>query len=112
MLGFGLGGVFCWLLAADNSDLKVSVMCCGGVPNLQVIPRITGSVLAIYGDTDGHDADEVKELDVAMKKTGQPWNYKIEAKAGRGFFDDTRKSYAADAAKDAWKMSLDWYTSH
>jgi dienelactone hydrolase len=47
-----------------------------------------------------------------MKKSGQPWTYKIEPKSGRGFFDDTRRAYTPEAAKDAWKMSLDWYGSH
>jgi carboxymethylenebutenolidase len=112
MMAFGLGGAFSWFLLADNSDLRAATICYGGVPNLQLVPRISTSVLAIYGDGDGHDADDLKELDAAMKKSGQPWTYKIEPKAGRGFFDDTRRAYTPEAAKDAWKMSLDWYGSH
>jgi len=39
--------------------------------------------------------------------------YKIESKAGRGFFDDTRGTmYVPAAALDAWKMSLDWYAKN
>ena len=112
MMAFGLGGAFSWFLLADNSDLRAATICYGGVPNLQLVPRISTSVLAIYGDGDGHDADDLKDLDAAMKKSGQPWTYKIEPKAGRGFFDDTRRAYTPEAAKDAWKMSLDWYGSH
>ncbi|HLY23151.1 MAG TPA: dienelactone hydrolase family protein [bacterium] len=112
MMAFGLGGAFSWFLLADNSDLRAATICYGGVPNLQLVPRISTSVLAIYGDGDGHDADDLKDLDAAMKKSGEPWTYKIEPKAGRGFFDDTRRAYTPEAAKDAWKMSLDWYGSH
>lgn len=112
MIGFGLGGLFSWFLLAENPDIKAGAIYYGSVPTLRLVPEITSSVLAIYGDTDGHDPDDLKELDAAMKKSGQPWSYKIEPKAGRGFFDDTRKAYVPDAAKDAWKMSLDWYTSH
>jgi carboxymethylenebutenolidase len=112
MMAFGLGGAFSWFLLADNSDLRAATICYGGVPNLQLVPHISTSVLAIYGDGDGHDADDLKDLDAAMKKSGQPWTYKIEPKAGRGFFDDTRRGYTPEAAKDAWKMSLDWYRSH
>jgi len=112
MMAFGLGGAFSWFLLADNSDLRAATICYGGVPNLQLVPRISTSVLAIYGDGDGHDADDLKDLDAAMKKSGGPWTYKIEPKAGRGFFDDTRRAYTPEAAKDAWKMSLDWYGSH
>jgi carboxymethylenebutenolidase len=111
-MGFGIGGAFAWFLMSNNSDIKAAVPFYGGVPNLELIPHINSAVLAIFGDTDGHDANDLKDLDAAMKKAGMPWNYKIEPKAGRGFFDDSRKTYAADAAKDAWKVALDWYTAH
>lgn len=112
MMSFGLGGVFSWFLLSDNSDLKAAAICYGGVPNLNLVPHITTSVLAIYGDGDGHDEADLKDLDAAMKKAGMPWTYKIEPKAGRGFFDDTRRGYTPEAAKDFWKMTLDWYASH
>jgi len=112
MMAFGLGGVFSWFLLAQNSDLKAGTIYYGGVPNLQLVPRITTSLLAIYGELGGHDPADLKDLDAAMQKSGQPWMYKIEPKVGRGFFDDTRRVYAPDAAKDAWKITLDWYGSH
>jgi carboxymethylenebutenolidase len=111
LMAFGLGGVFSWFLLAQNSDLKAGVVCYGNIPNLQLVPYISTAVLAIYGETDGHDESDLKDLDAAMKKSGRPWTYKVEPKAGRGFFDDTRRVYVPDAAKDAWKMSLDWYAS-
>jgi len=112
MISFGLGGVFSWFLLADNSDLRAASIWYGGVPNLELVPHISTSLLAIYGDADGHDPADLKDLDAAMKKSGQPWTYKIEPKSGRGFFDDTRRGYTPAAAKDAWTMSLDWYRSH
>jgi carboxymethylenebutenolidase len=111
LMAFGLGGVFSWFLLAQNTDLKAGVVCYGSIPNLQLVPYISTAVLAIYGETDGHDESDLKDLDAAMKKSGRPWTYKVEPKAGRGFFDDTRRVYVPDAAKDAWKMSLDWYAS-
>jgi carboxymethylenebutenolidase len=112
MMAFGLGGVLSWFLLSQNSDLKAAAVYYGMVPRPAIVPGISAAVLAIYGDTDGHDGDDLKEFDAAMKKAGRPWTYKIEAKAGRGFFDDTRKTYTADAAKDAWKMSLNWYATN
>jgi carboxymethylenebutenolidase len=32
--------------------------------------------------------------------------------AGHAFFNDTRGSYVADAANDAWSRTLDWFRSH
>jgi carboxymethylenebutenolidase len=112
MMAIGLGGIFSWFLLAQNSDLKAGAIYYGGVPNLNLVPRITTSLLAIYGEVDGHDPADLKDLDAAMQKSGQPWMYKIEPKAGRTFFDDTRRAYLPEAAKDAWKMALDWYGSH
>ncbi|HEV2280963.1 MAG TPA: dienelactone hydrolase family protein [bacterium] len=111
MMSFGLGGAFSWFLLADNSDLRAAAIYYGGVPNLQLVPHMNTSVLAIYGDGDGHDPADLKDLDAAMNKSGLAWTYKVEPKAGRGFFDDTRRGYTPEAAKDAWKMSLDWYHS-
>jgi carboxymethylenebutenolidase len=112
LIAFGVGGLFSWFLLSQNSDLKAAVLYYGMVPRLALLPGVTAAVLAIYGDTDGHDADDLKELDAVMKKSGRPWSYKIEAKAGRGFFDDTRAAYVPAVAKDAWKMTLDWYAAN
>jgi len=113
MMSFGLGGVLSWFLLAQNSDVKASVVCYGNVPRATLVPAITAAVLVILGETDGHDADDLKDVDAEMKKSGRPWKYKIEPKAGRGFFDDTRgTAYVPAAALDAWKMSLDWYAKN
>jgi len=112
VLALGLGGVFSWFLLSQNSDLRAAAIYSGGVPNFSLIPHLTAAVLVFFGDEDGHDANDLKDLDAAMKKTDLPWTYKIEAKAGRDFFDDTRRAYVAAAAKDAWKMTLDWYKGH
>jgi carboxymethylenebutenolidase len=112
LIAFGAGGLFSWFLLSQNSDLKAAVPYYGMVPRLALLPGVTAAVLAIYGDADGHDADDLKDLDAAMKKSGRPWSYKIEAKAGRGFFDDTRAAYTPAAAKDAWKMTLEWYATN
>jgi carboxymethylenebutenolidase len=112
MMAFGLGGVFSWYLLTQNSDMKAAAVYYGNVPRLGTVSGIMAAVLAIYGDTDGHDPDDLKDFDAEMKKAGRPWTYKIEPKTGRTFFDDTRKAYVPSAAKDAWKMSLDWYANN
>jgi carboxymethylenebutenolidase len=112
VLGFGLGGSLEWSLLATNSDLKAGVTLYGAIPPLAAVPSIKGAVLAIFAETDQQDAADVNSLDQSMKKTGVPWAFKTEPKTGRGFFDDSRNRYVADAAKDAWKMTLDWFGKH
>ncbi|HEX4835318.1 MAG TPA: dienelactone hydrolase family protein [bacterium] len=112
VLGFGLGGSLAWLLLSQNPDLKAGVIFSGGVPSATMVPRITAAVLAIFGEAEERDTKEISDFDAAMKKTGRAWAYKVESKAGRGFFDDTRDRYVPDAAKDAWRLTLDWYATH
>jgi carboxymethylenebutenolidase len=109
VLGFGLGGALSWLLVARNHDLKAAVAISGGIPALAMVDEISAAVLAIFGDAEQRDLAEIPDLDAAMKKRGTPWAYKIEPKAGRGFFDDTQAHYVPQAAKDAWSMILEWY---
>ncbi len=111
ILGFGLGGTLTWVMLARNSDLKAGVTMYSGIPPFAALPSITGAVLAIFAE-QGQDASDVSDLDQAMKKTGVSWTFKTEPKAGMGFFDDTRNRYVAEAAKDAWKMTLDWFGKH
>lgn len=112
MLSFGLGGIFSWYLLTQNADLKAAAILYGRVPSSDLWPHLSAAVLAVYGANDDHDPEDLKALDAQMKKSGQAWAYKVEPKAGAGFFDDTRKTYVPDAAKDAWKMTLDWYQHH
>lgn len=113
VLAWGYGGVLAWPLLAQNADLKAAVLYHAvPLPNAIIPPLIKAAVLAVYAERDGHDADDLKDLDAEMKKHSAPWSFKIEPKAGRGFFDDSRRSYVPEAAKDAWKLTLDWLRQH
>ena len=111
-LGIGLGGNLLWFLLTQTADLKAAVVYSANIPSTRVIPQITAAVLAIVGENERQQAAEISDFDAAMKKTQLPWAYKIEPTAGRGFFDDSHDRYVPAAAKDAWKLTLDWFTTH
>jgi carboxymethylenebutenolidase len=111
VLGFGLGGSLAWLLLSQNPDLRAGVVFYASLPSSALIPR-AAAVLAIFGDAEQRETKEIADFDAAMKQAGLAWEYKVESKAGRGFFDDTRDRYAPDAAKDAWQITLEWYAKH
>ncbi len=111
-LGFGLGGNLAWVLLAQNPDLKAGVVAYGGIPSNPIIDRLRVAVLAVFAETDRDTPAEISDFDAAMKKSGLPWAYKVEPKAERGFFDDTRSRYVAAAAKDVWQLTLDWYDKY
>jgi carboxymethylenebutenolidase len=41
-----------------------------------------------------------------------PHDVKIYEEAGHAFFDDTRQSYVANAAADAWRRTLAWFQTY
>ncbi|HEV2909110.1 MAG TPA: dienelactone hydrolase family protein, partial [Candidatus Eremiobacteraceae bacterium] len=53
--------------------------------------------------------DDVREM---AKRLTVPNDVKIYDEAGHAFFDDTRESYVASAASDAWTRTLAWYAKY
>jgi carboxymethylenebutenolidase len=111
-IGVGMGGGLLWFLLAQNEDIKAAVLLSASIPSASAVPRLSGAILAIFGEAERQDSKEIEEFDSAMKSAGLDWAYKIEPKAGRGFFDDSRDRYVPDAAKDAWQLTLEWFTKH
>jgi carboxymethylenebutenolidase len=70
-----------------------------------------GSPLA--GSFGGRDtsikADDVRALDHRLAELRKPRDIKVYDEAGHAFFDDTRESYVASAATDAWARTLTWF---
>jgi len=111
-IGFGMGGNVIWLVLTTNTDVKAAVAISGVVPSPRVVSTLTAGVLAIFGENDRRDDQGIAEFDTAMKNAGLPFAVKLEPKAGRDFFDDTTTRYVPLAAKDAWRMTLDWLSQH
>jgi len=54
-------------------------------------------------------ADDVRALDARLIQLKKPHDFFIYEDAGHAFFDDTRDSYVAPAASDAWTRTLAWF---
>jgi carboxymethylenebutenolidase len=54
-------------------------------------------------------ADDVRALDARLVQLKKPHDFFIYEDAGHAFFDDTRDSYVAPAASDAWTRTLAWF---
>jgi carboxymethylenebutenolidase len=68
---------------------------------------ITAAVRGNYGERDSSiAADDVRAL---FAQLTAPHELDIYPQAGHAFFDDTRKSYVASAASDAWTKTLAWF---
>jgi len=111
---------FCWsggqatLILTRNRDLAAGVVYYGRNPNdLDDVKNITAPVLANYGEKDERITVKVPELVEAMKKYGKSFDYKIYPGAQHAFNNDSNpQRYDAEAAKDAWNRTLEFFKRH
>jgi carboxymethylenebutenolidase len=111
---------FCWsggqatLILTRNRDLAAGVVYYGRNPNdLDDVKNISAPVLASYGEKDERITAKVPELVEAMKKHGKSFEYKIYPGAQHAFNNDTNpQRYNAEAAKEAWSRTLDFFKKH
>jgi carboxymethylenebutenolidase len=57
-------------------------------------------------------AADVKALDNRLTELKAPHDFFVYEEAGHAFFDDTRETYVAPAASDAWTRTLAWFRRH
>jgi carboxymethylenebutenolidase len=111
---------FCWsggqatLILTRNRDLAAGVVYYGRNPNdLDDVKNISAPVLASYGEKDERITAGVPALVEAMKKHGKSFEYKIYPGAQHAFNNDTNpQRYDAEAAKDAWGRTLEFFKKH
>jgi carboxymethylenebutenolidase len=69
--------------------------------------EIAFPVVGSFGARDtGIKADDVRALSDRLTQLHKPHDIKVYEEAGHAFFDDTRQSYVASAAADAWGRTL------
>jgi carboxymethylenebutenolidase len=111
-VGFCFGGGLTWRLATEMSDLRAAVPFYGPAPDLAKVPNIKAAVLGIYGANDARINAGIPGLEDALKKAGTRYQLKIYEGANHAFHNDTGANYKADAAVDAWKMTLEWFKTY
>jgi carboxymethylenebutenolidase len=109
-VGFCFGGAMSARLATLDPALRAAVIFYGQNPPLDAVPNVRAKVLGLYGGEDHGITDSVPELEAAMKKAGQHFEYHVYPGARHAFFNDTRPQvYHEESAKDAWKRVLSFY---
>jgi carboxymethylenebutenolidase len=116
--GFCMGGGITIREIIGDSDYTAAVafygdVLQGGARDATVTPdtfayakKITTPLMGNYGERD----PSIRPADVRMMfaQLPVPHDAKIYPEAGHAFFDDTRASYVASAASDAWTRTLGW----
>jgi carboxymethylenebutenolidase len=107
VMGFCFGGTYSFALAAADARIRVAVPFYGSPPDLSVVPRITGTVRAFYGENDPPLMESLPEVTSAMQSAGVDFVSRVYEGAGHAFFNDSNPiAYREDAATDAWARVL------
>lgn len=110
VMGFCMGGG----VALDfgiHDPTPAAVVMFYGPPNTDPaqLASLKAPVLAHFGiKDDGIPPAKVEQFSDAMKKAGRDLRVYSYAGAGHAFMNDTRPSYAPDAARQAWARTLDF----
>lgn len=86
-----------------------------GLPSLlELAPQLSSAWIGLYGDLDkGIPIDQVEELRTAVATTDRVSELVRYPDADHGFHCDGRPAvYNADAAKDAYRRTLDFFAAH
>lgn len=106
-IGFCWGGARSFLLATEKNNLAAAVVFYGTAPTDAELAKVHCPVLGIYGEADERITSKVPDVAATMKKLKKSYEYKIYKGAQHAFFNDTNQQrYDAEAAKDAWTLTL------
>lgn len=108
VIGFCMGGGLSQRLALRRPDLTAAVMFYGSPETApEEIQKLSAPLLAHFGATDrGIPATRAEDLRKALKAAGKTGDVYVYPGAGHAFMNETKPSYHADAARQAWSRTL------
>jgi carboxymethylenebutenolidase len=114
LTGYCWGGGQAYLALTQVRGLRAAVIFYGDSPApLDLVKNIEASVLAHYAEKDPRITGAVPATEEAMKKYNKPYAYKIYPGTQHAFFHDQRPDrYNAEAAKEAWSRTLEFFKKH
>ena len=109
MVGFCFGGGVTWLMATRMPELRAAVPFYGPHPQVEAVPKIQAAVLGIYAGNDQRINQGISAIEEAMAQHGKIYEKVIYPGADHAFHNDTGPRYNPEAARDAWRRTLDWF---
>jgi carboxymethylenebutenolidase len=113
VIGFCMGGRLA-LMTGRTDESVGAVAAFYGTPLAPAeAAELQAPVLGIYGEADqGIPVADVEAMQAALDEAGIENSFTIYPDAQHAFFNDTRPSYNAEAAADAWEQTLAWFEQH
>lgn len=115
VVGFCMGGGLAQYTATkEDGKVGAAVSFYGG---FKTVPfdwdNLTAPLLQICGEADAQVTATMKERDAMLRAKGKTVDLVVYPGAKHAFFNDARPEvYDAEAAKDAWKRTLDWFRAN
>ena len=112
-VGFCWGGALANQLAVHVPDLKAAVAFYGRQPDAADVPNIHAAVQLHYGGLDERVNAGIPAYEAALKQANKPYELYIYEGANHAFHNDTSAArYNEQAAKLAWKRTLDFFAKY
>jgi carboxymethylenebutenolidase len=114
-------------LAACSLPLSAAVDCYGAFvvgplpegfplkvgPIVHLTKDLSCPLLGLFGADDQYpSAEQVAELEAALKEHGKDYEFHVYDDAGHAFFNVDRPAYRAEAATDGWLRIWDFFGRH
>ncbi len=112
MVGFCFGGGVTWLVATKMPELKAAVPFYGPHPPLEGVSDIQAAVRAIYAGNDQRINQGIPAIEEAMLQNSKVFEKIIYPNVDHAFHNDTGSRYNAEAARDAWVKTLEWFATY
>lgn len=113
VVGFCMGGGLTLQTALAEEDFGAGVVFYGSPLAPEQAGNVNGPILGLYGAEDnGIPVDAVEAMQAGFDEAGVEHEVHIYEGAAHAFFNDTRDSYNAEAAADAWPRTLEWFETH
>jgi carboxymethylenebutenolidase len=111
--GFCFGGGFTWELAVASPEIKAAVPYYGTTQRIiDKLGQTNAAILAMYGSLDRSITPQAAATEEKLKAANKTYQIKIYDGANHAFFNDTGGAYNADAARDAWQLTLGWFRKY
>ncbi|HEX8160864.1 MAG TPA: dienelactone hydrolase family protein [Pyrinomonadaceae bacterium] len=114
-VGFCMGGALSLYAASKNEQVGACVVFYGVHPNVKPdLENLRAPVLGLFAERDKSvPPASVRDLERRLSELGKPNEMHVYPDADHAFFNDTRPEvYKPDAARDAWRRTVEFLRAH
>jgi carboxymethylenebutenolidase len=114
IVGFCMGGALSLYSACLNEQISACIVFYGIRKDVEnSFDKLKAKVIGFFGELDkGIPVERVREVEKKLKVLNKDNSFTVYPGANHAFFNDTRPAYHEEAAKDAWKKTLDFFNKN